>query len=117
MNYGSCSTPLPQTSGGSSTASPWLNRILINRARSAGAHEVRTVPLDDDVLEGRFTASGAWSQPPEPWADAVDARVVADKLAGRVREYRPRLPQAQRQVLVLGTSGASTGTTCATFSA
>jgi RNA polymerase sigma-70 factor (ECF subfamily) len=86
---------------GRSSVKTWLFRILINRARSAGAHEVRTVPLDDDVLDGRFAASGAWRQPPEPWADAVDARVVADKLAGRVRECLPRLPDAQRQVLVL----------------
>jgi RNA polymerase sigma-70 factor (ECF subfamily) len=84
-----------------STVKTWLFRILINRARSAGAHEVRTLPLDDDVLDGRFAASGAWSEPPELWSDAVDARVVADKLAGRVRECLPRLPDAQRQVLML----------------
>jgi RNA polymerase sigma-70 factor (ECF subfamily) len=84
-----------------SSVKTWLFRILINRARSAGAREVRTLPLGDDVLEGRFAASGAWSQPPEPWADTVDARVVADKLAGRVRECLPLLPDGQRQVLVL----------------
>ena len=87
---------------GRSSVKTWLFRILTNRARSAGAREVRTLPLgDDEVLQGRFAASGAWSQPPEPWDDAVDARVVADKLAGRVRECLPRLPDAQRQVLVL----------------
>jgi RNA polymerase sigma-70 factor (ECF subfamily) len=86
---------------GRSSVKTWLFRILINRARSAGAHEVRAVPFDDDVLDGRFATSGAWSQPPEPWADAVEARVVADKLAGRVRDCLPRLPEAQRQVLVL----------------
>ncbi len=86
---------------GRSTVKTWLFRILINRARTAGAREMRTVPLDDDVLEGRFADSGAWSQPPEPWADAVDARVMADKLAGRVRDCLPELPDAQRQVLVL----------------
>jgi RNA polymerase sigma-70 factor, ECF subfamily len=87
---------------GRSSVKTWLFRILTNRARSAGAREVRTLPLgDDDVLEGRFTASGAWSEPPEPWSDAVEARVVADKLAGRVRECLPRLPEAQRQVLLL----------------
>jgi RNA polymerase sigma-70 factor (ECF subfamily) len=86
---------------GRSSVKTWLFRILINRARSAGAREARTVPLDDDLLAGRFAASGAWDQPPEPWADQVDARVVADRLAGRVRECLPGLPDAQRQVLVL----------------
>ena len=86
---------------GRSSVKTWLFRILINRARSAGGHEPRTVPLDDDALQGRFAASGAWAEPPAPWADAVDDRVVAGKLAGRVRECLPRLPEAQRQVLVL----------------
>jgi RNA polymerase sigma-70 factor (ECF subfamily) len=86
---------------GRSSVKTWLFRILINRARSAGGHEPRTVPLDDDALEGRFAASGAWAEPPAPWADAVDDRLVAGKLAGRVRECLPRLPEAQRQVLVL----------------
>jgi RNA polymerase sigma-70 factor (ECF subfamily) len=86
---------------GRSSVKTWLFRILINRARSAGGHEPRTVPLDNDALEGRFGASGAWSEPPAPWADAVDDRIVAGKLAGRVRECLPRLPEAQRQVLVL----------------
>jgi RNA polymerase sigma-70 factor (ECF subfamily) len=86
---------------GRSSVKTWLFRILINRARSAGAREVRTAPLDDDVLEGRFASSGAWSQPPETWAEAVDARLAADQLAGRVRECLPHLPEAQRQVLVL----------------
>ncbi len=47
---------------GRSSVKTWLFRILINRARSAGVHEPRTVPLDDDALEGRFAASGAWSR-------------------------------------------------------
>jgi RNA polymerase sigma-70 factor (ECF subfamily) len=56
---------------------------------------------DDDPLEGRFAATGAWNRAPEPWSDAVEARIVADRLAGRVRECLPQLPAAQRQVIVL----------------
>lgn len=87
---------------GRSSVKTWLFRILINRARTAGAREPRHSPLGaDDVLDGRFDASGHWEQPPEPWADAIDARVVADKLAQRVKECLPQLPDAQRQVLTL----------------
>lgn len=87
---------------GRSSVKTWLFRILINRARTAGAREPRSAPLgDDDVLEGRFAASGQWAQPPVPWSDAVDARLVADKLATRVKECLPQLPDAQRQVLTL----------------
>ncbi len=86
---------------GRSSVKTWLFRILTNRARSAGARETRTVALGDDALEGRFDRSGGWNPPPEPWSDSVDARVVAEKLAGRVRECLPALPDAQRQVVLL----------------
>lgn len=87
---------------GRSSVKTWLFRILVNRARSAGGREPRSMPLGpDDVLDGRFGASGAWSRPPEPWSDAIDERVVADKLAKRVKECLPQLPAAQRQVLTL----------------
>lgn len=85
---------------GRSTVKTWLFHILANRARSAGAREARSVPLGDP-LDGRFTAAGEWSRPPEPWSDAVDSRVVADELASRIRQCLPQLPAGQRQVLVL----------------
>jgi RNA polymerase sigma-70 factor (ECF subfamily) len=87
---------------GRSSVRTWLFRILANRARSAGAHEPRNVPLgSDEALDGRFAASGTWNRPPEPWADEIDARVVADKIAQRVKACLPRLPAAQRQVMTL----------------
>lgn len=85
---------------GRSTVKTWLFHILANRARSAGAREARSVPLGDP-LDGRFTAAGEWSRPPEPWSDAVDSRVVADELASRIKRCLPQLPAGQRQVLVL----------------
>jgi RNA polymerase sigma-70 factor (ECF subfamily) len=86
---------------GRSSVKTWLFRILTNRARSAGAREQRTVALGDDALSDRFDTSGAWNPPPEPWADAVDARVVAERLAERVRDCLPALPDVQRQVVLL----------------
>jgi RNA polymerase sigma-70 factor, ECF subfamily len=87
---------------GRSSVKTWLFRILVNRARSAGAREPRNIPLDaGDALDGRFGRDGAWSQPPEAWAEAVDSRLVAGKLAQRVKECLPQLPDAQRQVLTL----------------
>ncbi len=85
---------------GRSSVKTWLFHILANRAKTTGAREARSVPLGDP-LEGRFTDAGEWGQPPEPWSDAVDSRVVADKLASRVRQCLPELPAGQRQVLVL----------------
>lgn len=85
---------------GRSTVKTWLFHILANRARSAGAREARSVPLGDP-LDGRFTAAGEWSRPPEPWSDAIDSRVVADELVSRIKRCLPQLPAGQRQVLVL----------------
>jgi RNA polymerase sigma-70 factor (ECF subfamily) len=86
---------------GRSSVKTWLFRILLNRARTAGTREHRAATLDDDVLEGRFGATGAWEQPPEPWSDRIDSRVVAGTLAERIKECLPQLPAAQRQVLTL----------------
>lgn len=81
----------------------WLFRILLNRARTAAGREQRAGRPgrpDDDVTE-RFDASGAWATPPVPWADRIDDRLVAERLARRVRELLPSLPEQQRQVVVL----------------
>jgi RNA polymerase sigma-70 factor (ECF subfamily) len=86
---------------GRSSFKTWLFHILINRARSAAGKEQRAGRPADFVAEERFDASGAWADPPEPWADRVDDRMVADELAGRVKALLPQLPDAQRQVVLL----------------
>lgn len=87
---------------GRSTVKTWLFHILANRARTTSAREARSVPLgDDDPLDGRFGRFGHWSDPPAAWTDAADARIDAGALASLVRDALPKLPPAQRQVLVL----------------
>jgi len=88
---------------GTSSFKTWLFRILVNRARSAGAKERRTeaLPDDDEPLAGRFERSGAWATPPVPWAEAAEDRVTAEQLAKRVRECLARLPAGQREVVLL----------------
>lgn len=87
---------------GRSSVKTWLFRILANRASTAGTREPRNAPLGpDDVLDSRFDASGGWVEPPAPWADAVDDRIVATEVAERIKACLPQLPAAQRQVLTL----------------
>jgi len=87
---------------GRSTVKTWLFRILANRARTTSAREGRTVPVGDDrELESRFDAAGHWNEPPLPWSDGVDDRIVAGELAARVKGLLPSVPEAQRQVVVL----------------
>jgi RNA polymerase sigma-70 factor (ECF subfamily) len=86
---------------GRSSLKTWLFRILLNRARSTAGREHRTALLPEGDLDDRFDATGAWATPPVPWSDQVDDRLVAERLAHRVREVLPMLPEGQRQVLVL----------------
>lgn len=87
---------------GRSSFKTWLFRILLNRARSAGSREHRAGGRHEelDAVE-RFDANGAWAEPPEPWADRVDDRLVAAQLAERVRHLLDRLPAGARQVVLL----------------
>ena len=85
---------------GRSSFKTWLFRILLNRAHTSAAREQRAGRPDDQVVE-RFDASGAWSSPPVPWSDRVDERLVAERLAHRVHELLPELPDQQRQVVLL----------------
>lgn len=87
---------------GRSSVRTWLFRVLINRARSAGAHEHRNVPLEDeDLLAGRFAANGHWNRALEPWSERIESQLTAERVTRRVRESLHQLPPVQRQVLTL----------------
>jgi RNA polymerase sigma-70 factor, ECF subfamily len=85
---------------GRSSLKTWLFRILLNRARTSASREQRAGRPDVEAVE-RFDANGAWAEPPAPWSDRVDDRLVAEHLAQQVRELLLTLPDQQRQVVVL----------------
>ena len=85
---------------GRSSFKTWVFRILLNRARTAAYREQRA-GRPGEGLDEHFDAGGAWAEPPEPWADRADDRLVAAELAERVQALLPGLPDAQRQVVVL----------------
>jgi len=90
---------------GRASVKTWLFKILVNQARSAGAREFRSIPVDLGnecaVPAQRFDRSGAWNTPPQAWTDDVDARIDAKALAGRLKDMLGELPAAQRQVFLL----------------
>ena len=89
---------------GRSSLRTWLFRILINRAISAGTRERRSVPVDDMrpvVDASRFDAAGNWKVPPEPWADLVEDRATAAKMAARIVAAIEELPLRQKEVVTL----------------
>lgn len=86
---------------GRSSFKTWLFHLLMNRARTTAGREHRTAWLPEGDVDERFDGSGAWATPPTPWADQVDDRLVADRLARRVQDILPSLPASQRQVVML----------------
>ncbi len=89
---------------GRSSLKTWLMRILINRARSTGAIEHRTVAVGDAtpaVDRSRFDASGAWMAPPQHWIEDSDERLFAESLADRLHAALHELPARQRDVVML----------------
>jgi RNA polymerase sigma-70 factor, ECF subfamily len=88
---------------GRSSFKTWLFRILVNRARSAGAREPRDVPLDEQgpsVARARFDSGGAWAHPVEPWEQSDD-RLVAAGWSKVLVAALAQLPRRQREVVLL----------------
>lgn len=89
---------------GRSSFRTWLFRILVNRARTAGAREGRSIAIGaagPAVDQSRFDAAGAWAAPPEQWIEAIDDRLRAGKMAHRIRSAIEELPSRQREVVTL----------------
>jgi RNA polymerase sigma-70 factor (ECF subfamily) len=105
---------------GRSSLKTWLFRILVNRARTTGSREQRSVPVADPepaVDPARFDGAGGWADPPEHWIEAAEGRVEAGKLAHRVRAWIDELPARQREVVLLrDVEGMSSEEVCTVLS-
>ena len=88
----------------------WIFRILVNRARTRGARDGRTVNFsaledpsgDTQALADRFSAEGRWTQPPTLWQgqnpeDLVLRRETVECLQDGIAS----LPPNQRAVISL----------------
>ncbi|MGH9244556.1 MAG: RNA polymerase sigma factor, partial [Acidimicrobiales bacterium] len=94
----------------------WIYRILMNKARTRGAHDKRAVPFSsvvDDGLAGpsfppdRFLPAdhpewpGHWASPPAPWEELPHVRLEAHETLEQVRAAIEELPPLHRQVITL----------------
>jgi RNA polymerase sigma-70 factor (ECF subfamily) len=100
---------------GRSSLKTWIFRILINRAKTAGVREHRSLPfsaLDDDgdekepsVDPSRFQTgtrwTGYWSVPPQSWAGIPEERLVSAETTAVVDAAVDDLPPMQRAVITL----------------
>jgi RNA polymerase sigma-70 factor, ECF subfamily len=111
---------------GRSSVKTWIFRILINRAKSAGVREHRSLPFSalDDVEEkepsvdpARFQTgtrwTGYWSAPPQSWAGIPEERLLSAETRAAVEDGIAVLPPMQRAVVVLrDVRGFSSAETC-----
>ncbi|MGE0397042.1 MAG: RNA polymerase sigma factor [Kofleriaceae bacterium] len=96
-----------------SSLKTWIFRILVNRAKTKGMHEARTVPIsalgsdDEETAEvvvdpSRFTDRGMWSAPPERWDAETPAKLLLRReLVRELERAIEQLPERQRRVVVL----------------
>ena len=89
----------------------------MDRARSTGSKEQRSVPVADPEPGGgsvRFGDGGGWADPPEHWIEAAERRMEVGKLADRIRAWMGQLPARQREVVLLrDVEGMSSEEVCA----
>jgi RNA polymerase sigma-70 factor (ECF subfamily) len=102
---------------GRSSLKTWLFTILVNRARTTGVREARSVPVADAgpaVDASRFGPSGAWAAPPEQWIEEAENRVDASKVRQLLQGSFDGLPARQREVVLLrDVEGLSSAEVCA----
>lgn len=85
---------------GESRIGTWLHRIAINaalmRLRSLKRREGRI----EDLLPA-YTEDGGFASMPDPWSEAVDARLLRDEARDQVRARIDELPENYRVALLL----------------
>jgi len=99
---------------GRSSLSTWIFRIVANIARTRGERERRTVTtmtVADEVADtspsvppARFVGRagrGVWSEPPAPWSELPDERLLAQSTFEQVADIAANLSENQRRVFVL----------------
>jgi RNA polymerase sigma-70 factor, ECF subfamily len=94
---------------GRSSLKTWIFRILVNRAKTRGVREARSVPFsslagedgEPSVDPERFVREGAWSSPPRAWEGEPEERLLAGEARAVIDAAIERLPPAQRRVITL----------------
>src|SRR3954468_16687073 len=97
---------------GRSAFKTWLFRILVNRAKTRGVREHRSIPFasvggaaeDDDeptVDPTRFAEQGNWVSPPQRWEDDPEAALRSSEVRRIAEEAIAELPERQRIVITL----------------
>jgi RNA polymerase sigma-70 factor (ECF subfamily) len=85
----------------------WITRILMNKARTRGVRDRRSVPFSSTFPADRFLPPdhpdwpGHWASPPPSWDELPPERLEASETLARVRAAIDTLPPLHRQVITL----------------
>lgn len=92
---------------GRSTLRTWIGRIVVNRAKTRGVRDRRSVPFstpspeeDGPVEPERFGSRGFWSAPPCR-GELPDELVLRKEARAHIERELESLPAAQRAVVTL----------------
>jgi RNA polymerase sigma-70 factor (ECF subfamily) len=99
---------------GRSSFKTWLFRILVNKAKTRGVREARTVPFSSLAPEGEEPAvpgerfrdvdnewPGHWASPPRSLETVPEERLLAREARQRITGALATLPESQRIVVTL----------------
>ncbi len=102
---------------GRSSLKSWILTIVVNRAKTRGVRDARTIPFsalahdeatrdDPSVSADHFATPGEewpghWRAEPAPWGDRPEERLLSDELRGHIDRAIDALPPAQRAVVLL----------------
>jgi RNA polymerase sigma-70 factor, ECF subfamily len=89
---------------GRSSFKTWLFHILVNRARTTGVREHRSLAVEEVgpvVDASRFDVHGNWIEPPGAWNDDLVQRLRASEAEPLIRAALNDLPDRQRDVVTL----------------
>jgi len=97
---------------GRSSLKGWIFRILINRAKTRGVRDKRSIPFsalvnpeykDEPAVEpSRFQASGWWADPPERWdTDSPEELLMRKESRAVLERSIAELAPVQRAVVTL----------------
>jgi len=101
---------------GRSSLRTWVFSILVNRARTRGERERRTIPfaaLAREESEGEFAAVdpdrfvpagdavGAWAAPPVRWWEEPERALASAEAVDRIESEIAKLPELQRLVITM----------------
>jgi RNA polymerase sigma-70 factor (ECF subfamily) len=94
----------------------WVFSILVNRARTRGERERRSVPfaalaraetdgefaaVDPERFVGAGTGAGAWAAPPVRWWEEPERALASDEAVERIEAEIAKLPEMQRTVITM----------------